>query len=96
MCSYFLVSIGRQRTRSQTKRLSEVDEIEADLHQSGSVDEDVDSLVRPVGPLVLAALGLLISDAAPIASTRLSGWLDDNADGLGCWYMSELRCTTRR
>ena len=76
--------------------MSEVDEIEVDLHQSGSVDEDVDSLVRPVGPLVLAALGLLISDAAPIASTRLSGWLDDNADGLGCWYMSELRCTNRR
>ena len=47
------------------------------------VDEDVDSLLRHVGPPLLAELGLLISDAAPIGSTGLSSWLDDNADGLG-------------
>ena len=75
--------IERQRTRSQTKRSSEVDEVEAGLHQLGMVDEYVDSLLRPVGPPLLAALGLIISDAAPIDSTRLSGWLDDNADGFG-------------
>ena len=50
---------------------------------SGMVDEDVDSLLRHVGPPVLPALGLLISESSPIGSTRLSGWFDDNPDGLG-------------
>ena len=89
---YFFVLIGRRRTRSQTKRSL----VEAGLHQLEMVDEDVDSLLRPVAPPLLAALGLIISAAAPIGSTRLSGWLDDNADGFGRWYISELGRTNRR
>ena len=48
------------------------------------------------GPPLLAALGLLISDAAPVGSTRLSGGLADNADGLGRRYVSELRRNFRQ
>ena len=39
--------------------------------------------------------GLLTSEAAPTGTTRLSDWLDDNADGLGRRYVSELRRTYR-
>ncbi len=35
--------------------------------------------------------GLLTSGAAPTGKTRLADWLDDNADGLGRRYVSELR-----
>ena len=35
--------------------------------------------------------GLLTSEAAPTGTTRLSDWLDANADGLGRLYVSELR-----
>ena len=35
--------------------------------------------------------GLLTSEAAPTSTTRLADWLDDNADGLGRRYVSELR-----
>ena len=35
--------------------------------------------------------GLLTSEAAPTGTTRLSDWLDDNADGLGRRYVSERR-----
>ena len=35
--------------------------------------------------------GLLTSDEPPTGTTRLSDWLDDNADGLGRRYVSELR-----
>ena len=90
------VSIERQKTRSQTKRVSEVDEVEARLHQPGIIDEDVDSLLRPIGLPLLAALSLLIPDAAPFGSIRLSGWLGGNADGLCRCYISELRRTNRR
>ncbi|MCY4653455.1 MAG: epimerase [Dehalococcoidia bacterium] len=35
--------------------------------------------------------GLLSSDAEPTGTTKLGGWLADNADGLGRGYVSELR-----
>ena len=35
--------------------------------------------------------GLLTSDAAPTASTKLGDWLQDSTDGLGRGYASELR-----
>ena len=35
--------------------------------------------------------GLLTSEVAPTGTTRLSDWLDDNGDGLGRRYVSELR-----
>ncbi|MCY4112183.1 MAG: NAD(P)H-binding protein [Chloroflexi bacterium] len=35
--------------------------------------------------------GLLTSDAPPTGTTKLSSWLDRNADGLGRQYVSELR-----
>ena len=35
--------------------------------------------------------GLLTSAEPPTGTTRLSDWLDDNADGLGRRYVSELR-----
>ena len=53
------------------------------------VDEDVDSLLRHVGPTPPCARSVTF-DAASISSTRLNGWLDDNA---GRWYISELRRT---
>ncbi len=35
--------------------------------------------------------GLLISEATPTGTTKLSNWLGENADGLGRRYVSELR-----
>ena len=35
--------------------------------------------------------GLLTSAEPPTGTTRLADWLDDNADGLGCRYVSERR-----
>ena len=35
--------------------------------------------------------GLLTSDEPPTGTTRPSGWLAENGDGLGRWYVSELR-----
>ena len=35
--------------------------------------------------------GLLTSDEPPTGTTRLTDWLAENADGLGRWYVSELR-----
>ena len=35
--------------------------------------------------------GLLTSAAPPTGTTRLADWLDDNADGLGRRYISEMR-----
>ena len=35
--------------------------------------------------------GLLTSEAAPTGTIRLADWRDDNADGLGRRYVSELR-----
>lgn len=35
--------------------------------------------------------GLLVSEAGPTGTTRLSDWLKDNADGLGRRYISELQ-----
>ena len=40
--------------------------------------------------------GLLTSHAAPAGTTRLAGWLEDNADILGRRYVSELRRNHRR
>ena len=40
--------------------------------------------------------GLLSSDAEPTGTTKLGGWLADNADGLGRGYVSELRRNYRR
>ena len=35
--------------------------------------------------------GLLTSEVQPTGTTRLSDWLEDNADSLGRRYVSELR-----
>ena len=35
--------------------------------------------------------GLLKSDKAPNGTSRRADWLDDNADCLGRWYVSEVR-----
>ena len=40
--------------------------------------------------------GLLTSHAVPAGTTRLAGWLDENVDALGRWYVSELRRNHRR
>ena len=40
--------------------------------------------------------GQFMSSAAPIGTTRLSDWLQDNADSLGRGYVSELRRNFRR
>ena len=40
--------------------------------------------------------GLLSSDAEPTGTTKLGGWLADNADGLGRGYVSEMRRNYRR
>ena len=40
--------------------------------------------------------GLLTSAEPPTGTTRLADWLDDNADGLGRRYVSELRRNYRR
>ena len=40
--------------------------------------------------------GLLTSENAPAGKTRLRDWLEDNADGLGRGYMSELSGTGGR
>jgi NADH dehydrogenase len=34
---------------------------------------------------------LLVSDCPPTGQTRLGDWLDENADGVGAKYASELR-----
>ena len=41
-------------------------------------------------------VGLLTSDSAPAGTTRLDGWLGDNAGGLGRSYVSELRRNYRQ
>ncbi len=38
--------------------------------------------------------GLLTYDAVPSGTTKLADWLDDNSDGLGCRYVSELSATS--
>ena len=43
--------------------------------------DDVDGLMA----------GMLTSGGEPTGTTRLADWLDDNSDGLGCRYVSELR-----
>ena len=40
--------------------------------------------------------GLLTSGAAPTGTTRLGAWLEDNGNGLGQRYVSELRRNFRR
>ena len=40
--------------------------------------------------------GLLTSEAPPTGTTRLSDWLEDNADNLGRRYVSELRRNYRQ
>ena len=40
--------------------------------------------------------GLLTSAEPPTGTMRLAAWLDNNADGLGCQYLSELRRNYRR
>ena len=40
--------------------------------------------------------GLLTSGKPRTGTTRLANWLDDNADGLGRRYLSELRRNYRR
>ena len=40
--------------------------------------------------------GLLTSAAPPTGATRLSDWLEDNADNLGRQYVSELRRNYRQ
>ena len=51
------------------------------LRDVGLTRDEVDGLMA----------GLLSSGAAPTGATRLSDWLEDNADGLGRRYVSELR-----
>ena len=41
-------------------------------------------------------VGLLTSQGAPTGTTGLANWLDDNSDGLGCRYVSEVRRNYRR
>ena len=40
--------------------------------------------------------GLLTSDSKPVGSTRLKGWLEGSADGLGRTYVSEMRRNFRK
>ena len=40
--------------------------------------------------------GLLTSRESPTGTTRLSDWLEENGDGLGRRYVSELRRSYRR
>ena len=51
------------------------------LRDVGLTRDEVDGLMA----------GLLSSGAAPIGTTRLGDWLEDNADGLGRRYVSELQ-----
>ena len=56
------------------------------LRDVGLTRDEVDGLMA----------GLLASGAVPTGTTRLGGWLADNADGLGRDYVSEMRRNYRR
>ena len=56
------------------------------LRDVGLTRDEVDGLMA----------GLLASGAVPTGTTRLGGWLADNADGLGRGYVSEMRRNYRR
>ena len=56
------------------------------LRDVGLTRDEVDGLMA----------GLLASGAVPTGTTKLGGWLADNADGLGRGYVSEMRRNYRR
>ena len=56
------------------------------LRDVGLTRDEVDGLMA----------GLLASGAVPTGTTKLAGWLADNADGLGRGYVSEMHRNYRR